>query len=104
MTILALDPAFAARVTNHLARLGWTATATPDYLEIRIPIEATGLQSEAKRGECLYVWPDEAGMRWEIRPPGRAQGVGERLVLTGPSHLYLVAEIDHLLRTGCCPA
>ncbi|PZT70179.1 hypothetical protein DN402_31670 [Streptomyces sp. SW4] len=100
MTVLALAPGFAARVTNHLARLGWPATATPDYLEIRIVIEATGLQSEAKRGERLYVWPDEAGMRWEIRPPGHPQGSGERISLEGVSHLYLVAEIDHLLRTG----
>lgn len=100
MTILALDPTFAARVTNHLARLGWAATATSDYLEVRIVIEATGLQPEAKRGERLYVWPDAAGMRWEIRPPGQPQGPGELLGLHGPSHLYLVAEIDHLLRNG----
>lgn len=97
-TTPALAPDYTARVTNHLTRLGWTTVATPDYLEVRIPIEATGQQPAAKRGDHLYVWPTDTGMRWEIRPPGAPQGDGAHLPLTGPSHLYLVAEIDHLLK------
>lgn len=93
-----LESAFTARVTSHLARLGWSATATADYIEVRIPIEASGQQAAAKRGDRLYVWPTEAGMRWEIRPPGSPQGRGEGLPLQGPHHVYLVAEIDHLLK------
>jgi hypothetical protein len=98
VTVLALDPRFTARVTNHLARLGWAATATSDYIEVRIPIEATGQQAAAKRGDRLYVWPATEGVRWEIRPPGAPQGVGEVLDLPGPHYVQLVAEIDHLLQ------
>jgi hypothetical protein len=97
-TLAALPAPFTARVTNHLARLGWAATATPDYIEVRIPIEATGQQAAAKRGDRLYVWPAPDGMRWEIRPPGAVPGRGEVLALQGPHHAYLVAEVDHLLK------
>lgn len=100
MTTTALEPEFTVRVTNHLARLGWKTTATPDYIEVHIPIEATGQQAAAKRGDRLYVWPAADGMRWEIRPPGQPQGHGKELPLQGPHHVYLVAEIDHLLLHG----
>ncbi|WP_435279317.1 hypothetical protein [Streptomyces sp. 1222.5] len=88
---------YTARVTNHLHRLGWHAVATPDYIEVRIPIEAGAQQAAAKRGDRLYVWPTAEGMRWEIRSPGAPQGAGEVLDVPGPHYVQLVAEIDHLL-------
>jgi hypothetical protein len=102
--MISLAPAYAARATNHLARLGWTAIATADYIEVRIPIEATGQQAAAKRGDCLYVWPTAEGMRWEIRPPGAPQGQGEVLDLPGSHYVQLVAEIDYLLQPTHDPA
>ncbi|MCZ4602930.1 hypothetical protein O3S80_03915 [Streptomyces sp. Lzd4kr] len=96
-TVTAFAPEYCARVTNHLARLDWTAVATPDYIEVCIPIEASGQQAAAKRGDRLYVWPTEEGVRWEIRPPGAPQGEGEVLDLPGPHYVQLVAEIDYLL-------
>lgn len=102
--MLALAAEFTARVTNHLARLGWQAIATPDYIEVRIPIEAGARQAAAKRGDRLYVWPTEAGMQWEIRPPGAPQGAGEVLDVPGPHYVQLVAEIDYLLQPVHGPA
>lgn len=96
MTVLA--PEYCARVTNHLHRLGWTAVATPDYIEVHIPIEAGAQQAAAKRGDRLYVWPADAGFRWEIRPPGAPQGAGAEVEVSGPQYQWLVAEIDHLLQ------
>jgi hypothetical protein len=95
--VTALAPDFCARVTNHLHRLGWRAIATPDYIEVNIPIEAGAQQAAAKRGDRLYVWPTETGFRWEVRPPGAPQGGGEVLDVPGPHYVQLVAEIDHVL-------
>lgn len=103
-TAAAFEPGYTARATNHLTRLGWQATATGDYIEVHIPIEATGQQAAAKRGDRLYVWPTAEGVRWEIRPPGHPQGAGQELVLPGPQHQWLVAEIDHLLKPSHDPA
>lgn len=97
MTTTVFAPEFTARITNHLARLGWQATATADYIEVRIPIEAGAQQAAAKRGDRLYVWPTGEGVRWEIRPPGAPQGEGAVLDVPGPHYVQLVAEIDHLL-------
>jgi hypothetical protein len=96
--VTVLAPDYTARVTNHLHRLGWTAIATCDYIEVYIPIEAGAQQAAAKRGDRLYVWPTEEGFRWEIRPPGFPQGAGELLDVPGPHYVQLVAEIDHLLQ------
>jgi hypothetical protein len=94
---------FTTAVAEHLGRLGWAVLGTsPTRIEVAIPIEATGQQAAAKRGDHLSVWVGDGSFSWAIHPP-KDTGL---VINPAPLDVYtvhpvaVVASIDHLLMKG----
>lgn len=100
-----MPASFVEAVAEHLSRLGWTVWDHTDVaITVLIPIEATGMQPAAKRGDHLSVWWSQTGgFMWAVHEPEHGGWHNNPNTLSMPSHehpVYVVASIDHLLRNG----